>query len=60
MACRETPLRPISVAIAAEATFAARAIDVDVSYPNTFLGARRHSSRRRGLRRDLSELQYPQ
>jgi 2-oxoglutarate ferredoxin oxidoreductase subunit beta len=28
----ETPLRPISVAIAAEATFAARAIDVDVKH----------------------------
>jgi 2-oxoglutarate/2-oxoacid ferredoxin oxidoreductase subunit beta len=28
----ETPLRPISVAIAAEATFAARAIDIDVKH----------------------------
>jgi 2-oxoglutarate ferredoxin oxidoreductase subunit beta len=28
----ETPLRPISIAIAAEATFAARAIDVDVKH----------------------------
>lgn len=32
MGSLETPLRPISVAIAAEATFAARAIDVDVKH----------------------------
>ena len=32
MGSPETPLRPISVAIAAEATFAARAIDVDVKH----------------------------
>jgi 2-oxoglutarate ferredoxin oxidoreductase subunit beta len=37
MGSPETPLRPLSVAIAAEATFAARAIDVDVKHLEYFL-----------------------
>ena len=55
----ETPLRPISIAIAAEATFAARAIDMDVKHLEYVLELR-GEARRHGVCRDLSELQYLQ
>ncbi|MFO0936623.1 MAG: thiamine pyrophosphate-dependent enzyme [Gemmataceae bacterium] len=52
----ETPLRPLTTALASEATFVACTIDIDVKHPtDTLIKAAAHKGN--GLRRNLPELQ---
>ncbi len=53
------PLRPLSVAIGAEATFVARSVDMDAHHLVEMLDARR-ATPRHSVRRDLPELQHLQ